>query len=88
MISRSFGKEQLYLQYFFKKQIRYTVYLHWKELHSSYMIVLIFWFKPLVLPKNTVKLQKHSLYTCTPAGILNCLFPRSHTLYSLPHSCF
>ena len=46
MISRSFGKEQLYLQYFFKKQIRYTVYLHWKELHSSYMIVLICWFNP------------------------------------------
>ena len=61
MISRSFGKEQLYLQYFFKKQITYTVYLHWKELHSSYMIVLICWFKPLVLPKHTVKLQKHSL---------------------------
>ena len=89
MISRSFGKEQLHLQYFLKKQIRYTVYLHWKELLSSYMIVLIFWFKPLVfIPKNSVKLQKHSLYTCTPAGILNRLFPCSHTLYSLPHSCF
>ena len=62
MVSRSFGKEQLYLQYFLKKQIRYTVYSHWKELHSSYMIVLIFWFKSLVLPKNMVKLQKHWLY--------------------------
>ena len=84
MTSRSFGKEQLYLQYFFKKQIRYTVYLHWKELHSSYMIVLIFWFTPLVLPKNTAKLQKRALYTySTPAGIINCLFPHNHTLYCI-----
>ena len=83
MISRSFGKEQLYLQYFFKKQIRYTVYLHWKELHSSYMIVLICWFKPLVLPKHTVKLQKHSLYTCTPAGISACSPVAKHCTVSL-----
>ena len=52
MVSRSFGKEQLYLQYFLKKQIRYTVYSHWKELHSSYMIVLIFWVQTLGFTKK------------------------------------